>query len=66
MEQSIGMIETKGLIGAMKATDRMLKAVNVTLLKQEKVGTSLVAVYIEGDVSAVKSPTSRRLCVNGK
>src|SRR5690625_2799492 len=49
------MIETKGLIGAMKATDRMLKAVNVTLLKQEKVGASLVVVYIEGDVSAVKS-----------
>lgn len=55
MGQSIGMIETKGLLGALKATDTMLKAADVTLLKQEKAGGALVTVYIEGDVSAVKS-----------
>lgn len=53
--QSLGMIETKGLVALVEATDTMLKTANVNFLKIEKIGAGLVSVIITGDVSAVKT-----------
>jgi len=49
------MLETKGLIAQFEATDAMLKAATVELLGWEKVGSGHVAVFIRGDVAAVKA-----------
>lgn len=58
MEQiALGMIETRGLVAAIEATDAMLKAANVTLVSHEKVGGGLVAVFVRGEVGAVKAAT---------
>ncbi|MCC7204942.1 MAG: BMC domain-containing protein [Phycisphaeraceae bacterium] len=54
-QQAIGMIETKGLIAAVEALDTALKAANVKFVRQDKVGSGLVAVTVEGDVAAVKA-----------
>ncbi len=55
--QALGMIETKGLIGAIEAADAMVKAANVTLVGRELVGGGLVTVLVRGDVGAVKAAT---------
>ena len=55
MKQALGMVETKGLVGAIEAADAMVKAANVTLLGKEKIGSGLVTVMVRGDVGAVKS-----------
>ena len=54
-QKAIGMIETKGLIGAVEALDAALKAADVKFLRQDKVGSGLVSVTVEGDVAAVKA-----------
>ena len=53
--QALGMIETKGLVAQFEATDAMLKAANVELIGWEKVGSGHVAVFVRGDVAAVKA-----------
>ena len=53
--QALGMIETKGLTAQFEATDAMLKAANVELIGWEKVGSGNVAVFIRGEVAAVKA-----------
>ncbi len=55
--QALGMIETKGLVGAVEAADAMVKAANVTLIGKEQVGGGLVTVMVRGDVGAVKAAT---------
>ena len=50
---ALGMIETRGLVGAVEAADAMVKAANVTLMGKEQVGGGLV----RGDVGAVKAAT---------
>ncbi len=55
--QALGMIETKGLVGAIEAADAMVKAANVTLIGKEHVGGGLVTVMVRGDVGAVKAAT---------
>ena len=55
MKLALGMIETRGLIGAIEAADAMVKAANVTLVGTEKIGSGLVSVMVRGDVGAVKS-----------
>ena len=52
---ALGMVETKGLVGAIEAADAMVKAANVTLVGYEKIGSGLVTVMVRGDVGAVKS-----------
>ena len=52
---ALGMIETKGLVGAIEAADAMVKAANVTLIGTEKIGSGLVSVMVRGDVGAVKA-----------
>lgn len=54
---ALGMIETKGLVGAIEAADAMVKAANVTLTGKEHVGGGLVTVMVRGDVGAVKAAT---------
>jgi ethanolamine utilization protein EutM len=54
---ALGMIETKGLVGAIEAADAMVKAANVKLVGKEKVGSGLVTVIVRGDVGAVKAAT---------
>ncbi|WP_298066000.1 BMC domain-containing protein [uncultured Mailhella sp.] len=54
---ALGMIETKGLVGAVEAADAMVKAANVTLVGRVEVGGGLVTVLVRGDVGAVKAAT---------
>ena len=55
--QALGMIETKGLVGAIEAADAMVKAANVALVGKESIGAGLVTVMVRGDVGAVKAAT---------
>ncbi|HWR39138.1 MAG TPA: propanediol utilization microcompartment protein PduA [Patescibacteria group bacterium] len=55
MSEALGMIETKGLVGAIEAADAMVKAANVILVGYEKVGSGLVTVMVRGDVGAIKA-----------
>ena len=54
---SLGMIETKGLIGAIEAADAMVKSANVQLVGKEQGGGGFVTVMVRGDVGAVKAAT---------
>lgn len=56
-QEALGMIETRGLVGAVEAADSMVKAANVTLIGYEKIGSGLVTVMVRGDVGAVKAAT---------
>jgi len=53
--EALGMIETKGLIALIEASDAMLKSANVTIVGWEKVGSGMVTVFVVGDVAAVKA-----------
>jgi ethanolamine utilization protein EutM len=55
--EALGLIETKGLVGAIEAADAMVKAANVVLMGKEFVGAGLVSVTVRGDVGAVKAAT---------
>ena len=53
--EALGMVETKGLVGAIEAADAMVKSANVTLVGYEKIGSGLVTVMVRGDVGAAPS-----------
>jgi ethanolamine utilization protein EutM len=55
MQHALGLIETKGLVGAIEAADAMVKAARVKFLGRQKVKGGLVAVMVAGDVGAVKA-----------
>lgn len=55
MSKALGLIETRGLIGAIEAADAMVKAANVSLIGKEKISSALITVKVVGDVAAVKS-----------
>lgn len=55
MNNALGMIETKGLVASIEAADAMVKAANVEMMGQEKIGSGLVTVMVRGDVGAVKA-----------
>jgi ethanolamine utilization protein EutM len=55
--EALGLIETKGLVGAIEAADAMVKTANVVLTGKEIVGAGLVMVQCRGDVGAVKAAT---------
>lgn len=57
VKEALGMVETKGLVGAIEAADAMVKAANVKLIGREKTGGALVTVMVRGDVGAVKAAT---------
>lgn len=55
--EALGMIETKGFVALVEATDAMLKAANVEFHGWDKVGSALVTAFVTGDVAAVKAAT---------
>ena len=55
MSDSIGMVETKGYVGSVEASDAMVKAANVTLVRQIQIGGGFVTVVVKGDVGSVKA-----------
>ena len=55
MKEALGMIETRGLIGAVEAADAMVKAANVHLIGEQQIGSGLVTVMVRGDVGACKT-----------
>lgn len=66
MGEALGMIETKGLVGAIEAADAMTKSANVTLMGYEKIGSGLVTVMVCGDVGAVKAAVDAGACAAEK
>ena len=56
-QEALGMVETKGLIGAIEAADAMVKTANVALVGKEYIGAGYVTVMVRGDVGAVKAAT---------
>jgi len=55
MSEAIGMIETKGYTGSVEASDAMVKAANVTLVKTIPIGGGLITVLAKGDVGSIKA-----------
>lgn len=55
--EALGMVETKGLVSLIEASDAMLKAASVTLVGYEKIGRGMVTAFVRGDVAAVKAAT---------
>lgn len=54
-KQAIGMIECKGLVSLMEASDAALKSADVVMTGYEKIGSGLVTAFFTGDVAAVKA-----------
>lgn len=54
-EQAIGLIETVGMVPALEAADKMLKAAEVELISYENVGSTLVTIIVKGDVAACEA-----------
>jgi len=57
IKEALGMIETRGLVANIEASDAMVKAANVVLVGQVKIGAGLVTAMVRGDVGAVKAAT---------
>jgi ethanolamine utilization protein EutM len=53
--EALGLIETRGLVSLLEASDAMLKAANVQLIGWDKVGSGMVTGFVSGDVAAVKA-----------
>jgi microcompartment protein CcmL/EutN len=57
MGEALGMIETRGLVAMIEASDAMVKAAKVTLVGWEKIGSGYVTAMVRGDVAAVRAAT---------
>jgi microcompartment protein CcmL/EutN len=57
MSEALGLIETRGFVALVEASDAMVKAANVTLVGYEKIGGGYVTAVVRGDVAAVKAAT---------
>ena len=55
LNEALGMIETKGLIASIAATDAMAKAAKVTILNKVAIGNAFVAIFVKGDVGSVRA-----------
>jgi len=55
MQDAIGLIETKGLVALVEATDAMAKAANVQIVKRVQIGGGLVTTVVRGDVGSVRA-----------
>jgi len=55
--EALGLVETRGLVGAIEAADAMVKAANVDLVGKEQIGGGFVTIMVRGDVGAVKAAT---------
>ena len=54
-QEALGMIETKGYVGSVEASDAMVKAANVTLVKTISIGGGLITVFATGDIGSIKA-----------
>src|SRR3990167_892818 len=64
--EALGMVETKGFIALVEATDAMLKAANVQFMGWDNVGSGLVSAFVTGDVAAVKAATDAGASAAGR
>src|SRR5437773_9816596 len=64
--EALGMIETKGLVALIEASDAMVKAANVTLVGWQKIGSGLVTAFVVGDVAAVKAAVDAGAAAAGR
>src|SRR5712692_8426167 len=64
--EALGLIETKGLVALIEASDAMLKAANVTLIGWQKIGSGLVTAMVLGDVAAVKAAVDAGAAAAGR
>ena len=64
--EALGMIETKGLVALIEASDAMLKAANVQLIGWQKIGSGLVTNFVVGDVAAVKAAVDAGAAAAGR
>jgi ethanolamine utilization protein EutM len=64
--EALGMIETKGLVPLVEASDAMLKAANVTLIGWSKIGSGMVTAMVVGDVAAVKAAVDAGAAAAGR
>lgn len=64
--EALGMIETKGLVALIEASDAMLKAANVNLVGWQKIGSGLVTALVLGDVAAVKAAVDAGAAAAGR
>ena len=55
MQEAIGLVETRGLVGLVEATDAMAKAANIKVLKRVDIGGGLVTTVVSGDVGSVRA-----------
>jgi microcompartment protein CcmL/EutN len=55
MNEAVGLIETKGLVGLIEASDAMCKAANVTLVGTRQIGGGFVTTIVRGDVGSVRA-----------
>jgi ethanolamine utilization protein EutM len=64
--EALGMIETKGLVALIEASDTMIKSANVTLIGWQKIGSGLVTALVVGDVAAVKAAVDAGAAAAGR
>src|SRR3954466_2087046 len=64
--EALGMIETKGLVPLIEASDAMLKSANVTLIGWQKIGSGMVTALVVGDVAAVKAAVDAGAAAAGR
>ncbi len=64
--QALGMVETRGLVGCIEASDAMCKAATVELIGWDRVGSGMVTTFVRGDVAAVKAATDAGAAAAGK
>ncbi len=64
--EALGMIETRGLVPLVEASDAMLKSANVTLVGWQKIGSGLVTALVVGDVAAVKAAVDAGAAAAGR
>jgi ethanolamine utilization protein EutM len=64
--EALGMVETKGLVALIEASDAMVKAANVKLQGWQKIGSGLVTAFVVGDVAAVKAAVDAGAAAAGR
>src|SRR5438105_2160191 len=64
--EALGMIETKGLVALIEASDAMVKSANVTLIGWQKIGSGFVTAMVVGDVAAVKAAVDAGAAAAGR
>ncbi len=66
VKEALGMIEAKGFVTLVEASDAMMKAANVEFLGWDKVGSGMVTAFVTGDVAAVKAATDAGAAAGGR